>query len=57
MTSKAYFKIAGIFMVLYIITTFGVIVGLSDWAHRICTVIFAGAAFLGVRQKKIENNK
>jgi hypothetical protein len=54
MTSKTYFTIAGIFMALYILTTFGVAVGLPEWMHQICTIVFAGATFLGVMKKKRE---
>jgi type III secretory pathway component EscV len=54
MTSKAYLSIAGIFIALYILTSLGVIVGLPEWVHQACTVVFAGAAFLGVRKKKRE---
>jgi type III secretory pathway component EscV len=54
MTSKAYFSISGIFIALYVLTSFGEIVGLPGWVHQACTVVFAGAAFLGVRKKKQE---
>ena len=54
MSSTLYFSIAGIFMTLYVITSLGVIAGLPDWTHQICTILFAGAAFLGVRKKKQE---
>lgn len=56
MTSKKYGIIAGIFVALYVVTSLGVIAGLPDWVHQICTVIFAGAAFLAYKQKKIENS-
>jgi type III secretory pathway component EscV len=55
MTSKKYFTIACVFMALYIVSSLGVIAGLPDWVHQICTVVFAGAIFLYIRQKKIEN--
>ena len=55
MTSKRYFTIAGIFIALYIVTSLGVIAGLPEWVHQICTVIFAASVFLGVRQKKKES--
>jgi len=54
MTSKAYFGIAGIFITLYILTSFGVVAGLPEWVHQVCTLIFAGAAILGLRKKKHE---
>ncbi|MGY3087020.1 type III secretory pathway component EscV [Hymenobacter sp. UYAg731] len=54
MTSKGYFTLTGIFIALYILSSFGVIAGLPDWLHQLCTLIFAAAAFLGVRQKKKE---
>lgn len=59
MTSKTYFLIAGIFIAIYIVSSFGVIAGLPDWVHQVSTVIFAGAVFLGARKKKEEttNNK
>ncbi len=56
-TSKTYFKISGIFITLYLISIFGVIIGLPDWVHQVCTVVFATAAFLGVRQRKKEQQK
>ncbi len=55
MTAKTYFTIAGVFIALYIITTLGVIVGMPDWVHQVCTVVFATSAFLGLRQKKKES--
>jgi hypothetical protein len=54
MNSKQYFIIASIFMFLYLLTSFGVIAGLSEWVHQVCTLIFAGAVFLGIRRKKQE---
>jgi type III secretory pathway component EscV len=54
MTSKAYFSIAGIFIAFYILASLGVIAGLPEWVHQACTVVFAGAVFLGVRKKKQE---
>jgi hypothetical protein len=54
MNSKQYFIIAGIFITLYIFTSFGVIAGLPNWVHQVCTLIFAGAVFLGIRRKKQE---
>jgi hypothetical protein len=57
MTSKTYFRIATIFIVLYIVTSFGVVAGLPDWVHQVCTLIFVGAIVLGLRQKKLENPK
>lgn len=55
MTSKEYFNITKIFMLLYIITTLGVIIGIPDWIHQCCTVIFVGALWLEFRKKKQEN--
>jgi hypothetical protein len=57
MTSKAYFKVSGIFVALYILTSFGVMAGLPEGVHRVCTLIFAGAAFLGWRKKKQEEGR
>jgi type III secretory pathway component EscV len=56
MTSKAYFKIGTVFLIAYIITTLGVLIGFPEWLHQLCTVIFAGAFLLGWLQKKKENN-
>ncbi len=55
MTSKAYFTIAGIFVIAYIVFSFTDILGLPSWIHQGCTVIFAVATFLGVQQKKKES--
>jgi type III secretory pathway component EscV len=57
MTSKAYFTVSGIFIALYILTSFGVLVGLPEGVHQFCTVVFAGAAFLGWRKKKQEQGR
>jgi uncharacterized membrane protein YhdT len=57
MTSKTYFTIATIFIALYIGTSFGGIVGLPDWVHQVCTLLFVSATVLGLRQKKLENPK
>jgi hypothetical protein len=57
MTSKAYFKVSGIFVALYILTSFGVMAGLPEGVHRVCTLIFAGAAFLGWRKKTQEEGR
>ena len=54
MSSKGYFTIAGVFIVIYIIASFAVISGLPDWLHKVATVIFAGAILLGLRAKKKE---
>ena len=55
MTSKTYFLIGGIFLGLYVLTTFAVVAGVPEWAHQVCTIVFAGAFFLGVKKKKQEN--
>ena len=55
MTSKTYFLIGSIFLGLYVLTTFAVVVGVPEWAHQVCTIVFAGAVFLGVKKKKQEN--
>jgi hypothetical protein len=57
MTSKAYFTVSGIFIALYILTTFGVLVGLPEGVHQVCTLLFAGAAFLGWRKKRQEEGR
>jgi uncharacterized protein (DUF983 family) len=54
MTSKAYFTIAGIFVIAYIVFSFTDILGVPSWIHQVCTVIFAAATFLGLQQKKKE---
>ena len=55
MTSRTYFLIGSIFLGLYVLTTFAVVVGVPEWAHQVCTIVFAGAVFLGVKKKKQEN--
>ena len=55
MTSKTYFIIGSIFMGLYVLTSFAVMVGVPEWAHQVCTIVFAGAIFLGIKKKKQEN--
>jgi type III secretory pathway component EscV len=57
MNSKQYFIIAGIFITLYILTSLGVVAGLPEWVHQVCTVIFAGAVLLGVRKRKAEQGR
>jgi hypothetical protein len=57
MTSKTYFSIAGVFIALYLLTSFGVVAGLPDWVHQVCTLAFAGAVFLGLKQKKQEQGR
>ena len=54
MSSKAYFTLAGVFIACYLLTSFGVIAGLPEWLHQVCTVLFAAAVLLGVRKKKEE---
>jgi hypothetical protein len=54
MTSKTYFTLAGVFITGYLLASFGVIAGLSDWVHQVCTLLFAGAVLLGIRKKKEE---
>lgn len=55
MTSKTYFLIGSIFMGLYVLTSLAVMVGVPEWAHQVCTIVFAGAIFLGIKKKKQEN--
>jgi hypothetical protein len=57
MTSKTCFTIAIAFIVLYIISSFGVVGGLPDWVHRVCTIGFVSMIFIGFRQKKKENKE
>jgi type III secretory pathway component EscV len=57
MNSKQYFIIAGIFITHYILTSLGVVAGLPEWVHQVCTVIFAGAVLLGVRKRKAEQGR
>ena len=57
MSSKAYFTIAIVFIVLYVVTSFAVIKGFPEWVHQVCTVVFAVAAFLGYRQRKRERDE
>ena len=45
MTSKTYFLIGSIFLGMYVLTTFAVLVGVPEWAHQVCTIVFAGALF------------
>ncbi len=54
MTSKFYFKVVIIFIILYIVTSIGVIWGIPDWVHQVCSIAFVFATFLGLRQKKKE---
>jgi hypothetical protein len=39
MTSKAYFIVSGIFMALYILTSFGVMAGLPEGVHQVCDLL------------------
>jgi hypothetical protein len=57
MTSKKYFNIAGVFIVIFIVTYFVELFELSIWIHRIAGVIFAVFAFLGFYQTKKEENQ
>ena len=57
MTSKKYFNIAGVFMVIFIATYFIELFELSIWIHRIAGVIFAVFTILGFYQKKKEQNQ
>lgn len=57
MTSKTYFTLTGVFIVCYLLTSFGVIAGLPEWLHQVCTFLFAGAVLLGVRKKKEEGGR
>lgn len=55
MTSKTHFAIGALFIVLYVLTTFGVVAGVPEWVHQVCTVVFVVAFFLGLKKKKQEN--
>ena len=57
MTSKTYFTLAGVFIAAYLLASFGVIAGLPDWVHQVCTLLFAGAVLLGIQKKKEENGQ
>jgi len=57
MTSKTYFTLTGVFIACYLLTSFGVIAGLPEWLHQVCTFLFAGAVLLGVRKKKEEGGR
>ena len=54
LTSKIYFTLTGVFITGYLLASFGVIAGLSDWVHQVCTLLFAGAVLLGIQKKKKE---
>ena len=56
MASKTYFNIAGIFMLVFIITSFGEIFNLPMWLNKIAVLFFAIFVLLGYYQKKKENN-
>lgn len=56
MTSKTYFAIGTLFIILYVLTSFGEAVGIPGWVHQVCTVVFAVAIFLGLKKKKQENS-
>ena len=55
MSSKTYFTIGTLFIVLYVLTSFDVAAGLPEWGHQVCTVVFVFAFFLGLKKKKQEN--
>ena len=57
MTSKKYFNLAGIFLLIFIITYFGDYFGLPIWIHRLATVLLALFAGLGLYQKKKEESR
>ena len=54
MTSKSYFAIAGFFIALYVVASLGVAAGLPDWVHQVCTIVFALAVYLGLKEQKKE---
>jgi uncharacterized membrane protein YhdT len=54
MTSKTYFSIAGVFIFLYIITSFDKIIGFPEWIRQFCIIVFAITAYLGYQKKKSE---
>ena len=54
MTSNKYFGIAGIFLLIFIVTYFGEYFGLPIWIHRLTTLFLAIFAGLGLYQKKKE---
>ena len=51
MTSKTHFAIGALFIVLYVLTTFGVVAGVPEWVHQVCTVVFVVAFFLGLKKR------
>ena len=55
MTSRTCFAIGTLFIILYVLTSFGVVAGVPEWVHQVCTVGFAVAIFLGLKKKKQEN--
>jgi len=55
MTSKTYFRIASIFLVIFILTYFVELFNLPVWIHRVACLVFATFAFLGYYQKKKED--
>jgi type III secretory pathway component EscV len=46
-----------VFIAAYLLASFGVIAGLPDWVHQVCTLLFAGAVLLDIRKKKEENGQ
>lgn len=54
MTSKRYFNLAGIFMIVYIVTYFLESFEPVIWINRIAVILFAVFAILGFYQKKKE---
>lgn len=54
MKSKTYFNIAGFFLVAFIITSFGKLIDLPIWIHRVFTVLFALFVILAYVEKKKE---
>tara|TARA_B100000965_G_C19346804_1_gene649934 strand:- start:56 stop:241 length:186 start_codon:yes stop_codon:yes gene_type:complete len=57
MTSKNYFTIAGIFLILFILTSIADIFSLPVWIHWLTTIGLAVFAFLGLNKKKEEAKK
>ena len=56
MTSKNYFRIAGVFVWVFIFTYFVELVGLLIWINRIAGLVFPIFAILVYFQKKKEDN-
>ena len=55
MTSKRYFSLAGLFIILFILTSFGDIFNLPVWIHWLTTIGLAVSVFLGMKKKKEES--